>query len=61
MGSSTTRTIIGIVAVFLILGVLRYKPWQHTAKAPAVGGSVPAGGGAGEERQQLAVGFLPVT
>ena len=50
--SSLARWVIGILAFIAVLGVLRFKPWKNL-------------GGAGNEsalmRQQLSVGFLPVT
>ena len=47
MKSPIARWTIGIVVVLVVLGLLRFKPWQREG-APAV-------------RQQLQVGFLPVT
>ena len=44
------RIVSGVLLAIVILGVLRYKPWQ--------------GGGewkTEEERNRLTVGFLPVT
>jgi hypothetical protein len=61
MRSATARIVIAVVAVFVILGVLRYKPWQHAGGAQEASGTAPAAGGAGGGRQQLTVGFLPVT
>jgi hypothetical protein len=45
--SSAAKWIIGLVVVIAILGLLRFKPWQR--------------GGSEAKRQQLSVGFLPVT
>lgn len=45
--SSTAKWIIGLVILIAVLGLLRFKPWQR---------------GNGEAtREQLSVGFLPVT
>jgi hypothetical protein len=48
--SPYVRIGLAVVAVIAALGVLRLKPWQ------ALRGGDPSG-----ERQQLTVGFLPVT
>ena len=47
--SSLAKVIVGGIAVVAVLGVLRYKPWQR------------GGNEEGAVRQQLSVGFLPVT
>jgi NitT/TauT family transport system substrate-binding protein len=52
--SSTTRWILCAIAVIALLGALRFKPWQHWTNKTAINGSQQA-------RQQLNVGFLPVT
>ena len=49
--SASVRWILGAVALLALLGILRFNPWQY----------VGAGGGATAGRQQLTVGFLPVT
>ncbi len=49
MKSSLTRWVIAVLVVIGILGVLRFKPWKR------------GGAEAGAMRQELAVGFLPVT
>ena len=46
--SSLARWIIGVVVVIAILGLIRFKPWKRGADPAAT-------------RQELAVGFLPVT
>ena len=46
--SSIIRGAVLAAAVWVALGLLRFKPWQ---RADASGG----------ERQRLTVGFLPVT
>jgi NitT/TauT family transport system substrate-binding protein len=46
--SPGARWILGTLAFIAVLGVLRFKPWQH-------------GGADGEARERLTVGFLPVT
>ena len=49
--SSLSRWIIGSVLWVIVLGVLRYKPWQSAATHSA----------SDEKREKLTVGFLPVT
>ncbi|MBO0723934.1 MAG: hypothetical protein J2P41_24120 [Blastocatellia bacterium] len=44
------RIIIGTLLAIIVLGVLRYKPWQEQT-----------GNGVSRPREQLSVGFLPVT
>ncbi|MDB5035321.1 MAG: ssuA [Chlorobi bacterium] len=44
--SSMARWIVGAFGLLLVLGLLRFKPWQEEVVRP---------------RQQLTVGFLPVT
>jgi NitT/TauT family transport system substrate-binding protein len=51
--SSATRWIIGVIAIIAALGLLRYKPWQRGQQRTAQQ--------AGEARESLNVGFLPVT
>jgi hypothetical protein len=61
--SSTARGILAVIAVVVLLGVLRYKPWQRAA-GPQAGGATPTGGtttSTADGRQKLTVGFLPVT
>jgi len=50
--SSTARWAVIAVAVIAILGVLRFKPWHYFIKDSATSGMA---------REQLKVGFLPVT
>jgi hypothetical protein len=45
--SSASRWIIGLIVFIAVLSVLRFKPWQRGHDAAT--------------REQLAVGFLPVT
>jgi hypothetical protein len=45
--SSVARWAVGLVLAVAVLGLLRFKPWQR--------------GGAPHAREQLQVGFLPVT
>ena len=53
--STTARIVLGVLAIIIVLGVLRFKPWQRfTASDTAVTDS-------NNQREQLAVGFLPVT
>ena len=54
MRSPLLRWGVGALAVVVILGVLRAKPWQHRSSASPHGAE-------GTPRQVLAVGFLPVT
>ncbi len=48
--SSFVRWILGAVLCVTLLGVLRYQPWRSGSSK-----------GSGPAREQLAVGFLPVT
>jgi hypothetical protein len=61
--SSTARAVLAVIAVVVILGVLRYKPWQRPAPEQAGSATPVAGTSTGTEggRQKLTVGFLPVT
>jgi NitT/TauT family transport system substrate-binding protein len=52
--STTTRLILGAIAIIALLGILRVKPWHYWTNQKGAGGSEQA-------RQQLNVGFLPVT
>jgi NitT/TauT family transport system substrate-binding protein len=52
--STTTRLILCAIAVIALLGILRVKPWHYWTNQKGVGGSDQA-------RQQLNVGYLPVT
>jgi hypothetical protein len=56
--SSTARTAAIAVLVLVGLGLLRYKPWQHSGPAGLPGGTNTITEGA---RPKLTVGFLPVT
>ena len=47
--SPIVRWGIGVIVVIVVLGLLRFKPWQRS------------GSEQGSGRQELAVGFLPVT
>jgi hypothetical protein len=51
--SPLIRIIIGALLVIIVLGVLRYKPWQRGGQQTA--------GNVDKPREQLSVGFLPVT
>jgi NitT/TauT family transport system substrate-binding protein len=61
MKKSSLQALLGTVAVIAVLAMLRFKPWQSSqssgpADAPAsIGERVP------EMKQEIAVGFLPVT
>ena len=53
--STVARVVLGVVVAVAVLGLVRYKPWRRA-------GAGGAGGGAAQQaRQQLSVGFLPVT
>ncbi|HEY0006145.1 MAG TPA: hypothetical protein VGB17_15300 [Pyrinomonadaceae bacterium] len=52
--SSATRWALGVLVLIAVLGLLRFKPWQRLARRGAATD-------AGLARQQLSVGFLPVT
>jgi hypothetical protein len=56
IGPSTIRGAVIVLAVWVALGLLRYKPWQSDG-AP---GTIAAGASA-RGRETLQVGFLPVT
>jgi NitT/TauT family transport system substrate-binding protein len=61
MKSPIVRWMLGAVALIVILGVLRARPWQQ-ADTTSPASSKRAGASAPEaERETLAVGFLPVT
>jgi hypothetical protein len=51
--SPLIRIIIGTILAIFVLGVLRYKPWQRGGEQTASDADQP--------REQLGVGFLPVT
>jgi hypothetical protein len=62
--SSAARGILAVVAAIVLLGVLRYKPWQRAATGPPAAGTASAISTAATTengRQKLTVGFLPVT
>ena len=52
--SSAMRWVLGVFVFIAVLGVMRFKPWQRFARQQAATESGPG-------RQQLGVGFLPVT
>jgi hypothetical protein len=51
--SAAARWVLGTLAFILVLGVLRYKPWQRPETQENAVTS--------PTRETLAVGFLPVT
>ena len=55
--SSTARVVVGVIAAIALLTVLRFKPWQGDGARP---GS-PGAASPNKSRQELSVGFLPVT
>ena len=54
--STTARVALGIVLLIAVLGLLRFKPWQRGGS-----NSQDATSTLNQQRQELAVGFLPVT
>ncbi len=57
--SSAARIVLGVVAVLAILTFLRFKPWQREGGGTVAG--APSAGSPNKTRQELTVGFLPVT
>ncbi|HVF88077.1 MAG TPA: ABC transporter substrate-binding protein [Pyrinomonadaceae bacterium] len=53
--STTARITLGVVILLAALGLLRFKPWQRGGSSQGAS-STPS-----RQRQELAVGFLPVT
>src|SRR5205809_3986943 len=53
--SPVTRLLVGIVAFIAVLGVLRLKPWHYGSVREMLGGRSKS------TRQELKVGYLPVT
>jgi len=53
--SPITRWLIGIVAFIALLGVLRFKPWNRGSTGGLFSGQ------SSSTRQELKVGYLPVT
>jgi NitT/TauT family transport system substrate-binding protein len=53
MRSSAARWIVGTIAFVVAITLLRFRPWEQSAKPPT--------GKNGEARETLTVGFLPVT
>ena len=53
--SPMTRWLVGIFAFIAVLGVLRFKPWHYGSVKEMLGGKPT------QTRQDLKVGFLPVT
>lgn len=53
--SPITRWLVGIVAFIAVLAVLRFKPWQYRST------NEMASGTSEQTRQELKVGYLPVT
>ena len=53
--SPVARWILGIVLLIAVLGVLRFKPWRYRSLGEAFSGKVE------NTRQELKVGYLPVT
>jgi hypothetical protein len=51
--SPIIRVIFGVILAVIVLAVFRYKPWQRAGEQIS--------GGANQPREQLNVGFLPVT
>src|SRR5882724_5916277 len=53
MRSSAARWIVGTIAFVAAISLLRFRPWEHSAKQPVAKNE--------EARETLTVGFLPVT
>ena len=51
--SSVVRWVLGLLLVIAVLGVIRFKPWRF--------GSDSAASQQAQVREDLRVGFLPVT
>lgn len=63
VNASSWKPIAAVVGVLAVLALLRFKPWQRSDSSPpsasgAPGRGTPAKSG---QREELAVGFLPVT
>jgi len=56
--SPLTRIVIGVIAAIAVLTVLRFRPWERAANVETAAGN---GSTPGQTRQELTVGFLPVT
>lgn len=54
MASSAARWGFGVMATLAVLTLLRFKPWRQDGAAPGAPQT-------GQVRQELTVGFLPVT
>src|SRR6478609_6972154 len=59
MKSTSSRIFIGVILIILVLGLLRYRPWDHN-KDIAVRDPIHEGTNRKASRE-LTVGFLPVT
>ena len=57
--SPLSRILLGVVAVIAVLTVLRFRPWERAADD--TGPRTVNGGNPNKTRQELTVGFLPVT
>jgi len=53
--SPLTRWTVGLVAFIAILGLVRFKPWQHRSRTGMLSGESKTA------LQELKVGYLPVT
>src|SRR5512145_3423948 len=53
--SPITRWLVGIIAFIAVLGILRFKPWKYGSSGETFSGP------SNTTRQELKVGFLPVT
>jgi len=62
MKLTLTRVILVTVLIVAVLGILRYRPWEHAATTAVVTpkGMIHEGGNRKADRE-LTVGFLPVT
>jgi hypothetical protein len=59
--SSTARIVLAVLAAFVLLGLLRYKPWQRASGPQDAVGTAPTASAPAQARPKLTVGFLPVT
>ncbi len=57
--STMLRIVLGAIAVIALLGLLRFKPWQRSDSDTIA--AVNTSDNANRTRQELTVGFLPVT
>lgn len=61
MKNSNLRAVLGIVAVIAVLGALRFKPWQNSSTNSTAPTATVSNNSGSTGKQEIAVGFLPVT